>query len=520
MTDNEPMAMDEDAELEVPESLGKEVTRGMLWTSLSSLMARALGFATTIIIVNWLDQDDYGRANAAVTIAGTIGFLLIPGLESELIRRKRRFGEAATQAFMLCNLLMLLLCSVSFVHADWIAALFNAPGAGFYLRVALAVPVMDTLFVLGNVLLCRHLRFGLQSVLEFGGSCTNVGTAVGLAASGFGGLAVVLGHVLREGLIRVGSTVATGLRWLRRPRKDTELLREMLAFGIPVYISELFEFAATNWDNLFVSRVFGPSALGAYAVAYTISYTPIYTVATRTSAVVLAAVARFADDVERRHEAVLRSLGAVMMLLSPAAVLIMLEGPRVVQLLFPDRWTAALGVLVVALAPVGIGLPMQFLVDYYFQAIGKPRATALVMGLKVALMFLALLLFGRGTVGGAAWSVSGSFVAAGLLACSLLTIVDKIPLALVFRQLVPAAVGTTVMGLTIHGIARWAPLSSNVLMMTVEIVGGGVIYVVYQLLFHRARVMDILGTLLGWNDDDDDDDLDHGERREQEDDVR
>ena len=488
------------------ESLGKEATRGMLWTSLSSLLARAMGFATTIILTYWIDRRDYGRANAALTIAGTLGFLAIPGLESELIRRKQHFGQAATSALFLCLLLWLLVGGGAFFFAEPIARLFNAPGAGHYLRYALIHPSIATLLLLGNVLLCRELRFGAQSVLELGGSLSNVGSAIGLAARGFGGLAVVVGQVLREIVIRVSGTVITGLRWLRRPRFDGPLLKEMLAFGIPVYISELFEFAATNWDNLFVARVFGAGALGSYAVAYTIAYTPIYTVATRTASVVLAAVARFSDDVERRHEAILRSLGAVMLMLGPASVLIMLCGPRVVLLVFPDKWTATLSGLVVALSLVGIGLPLQFMVDYYFQAIGKPKATAVVMGMKLVLMFGALLIFGRGSVEAAAWSVSGAFIVAGLGACTLLTIVDKIPLLLVFRQLVAAAVGTTLMGFTIYGIRRWAPVESRWVMLSLEVAGGCVIYLVYEFIFHTERMMDIINTLLGRNDDEEDDD--------------
>jgi O-antigen/teichoic acid export membrane protein len=489
------------SEPEEAPSLGKEATRGMLWTSLSSLLARAMGFATTIILTYWIKKDDYGRANAALTIADTLGFFAVPGIESELIRRKQRLSQAATLAVIGCTLIWLLIGGFAFALSERIAALFNAEGAGEYLRISLILPTLSIVFLMGNVLLCRQLRFGTQSLLELGGSCSNVGSAISLAAGGLGGLAVVVGQLLREAVIRVGGTIVTGLRWLQRPAIDGKLLKEMLSFGVLVYISELFEFAATNWDNLFVSKVFGAEALGAYAVAYTIAYTPIYTVATRTASVVLAAVARFADDVERRHEAVLRSLGAIMLLLGPASVLIMLDGPRVVQMVFPDRWTAMVSTLVVSLSLVGIGLPLQFIVDYYFQAIGKPWATTLVMGMKLAMMFAALLIFGRSSVEAAAWSVSGSFIVAGVAACCLLTVVDKIPLLIVFRQLVAATVGTTLMAFTIVGLQRWAPSDSNLVMLLLEIGGGGVVYLVYQFVFHRARVMDIVNTLLGRNDD-------------------
>jgi O-antigen/teichoic acid export membrane protein len=478
-------------------SLGKQATRGMLWTSLSSLLARGLGFAMTIVLTYWMARDDYGRASAAYTIAITLGFFSIPGLESELIRRKERFNEAAVLTWIICNAMMIALFCLAYFAAEPIARLFNAAGAGRYLRWSLFIPATMTLLVVANPILCRQLRFGLQSLLEVGGTLTNVGAAVTLAASGFGGFAVVIGQLARELVVRVGGTVATGLGWLQRPRLDGGLLRQMLGFGIPVYLSELLEFGASNWDNLFVAKVFGAEALGAYAVAYTIAYTPIHTISQRTASVVLSTVARFADDRQRRHDAVLRSLGAIMLALGPAAVLIMLDGPRVVAILFPSHWSPTVATLVAALSLVGFGLPLQYLPDYYFQAINKPRGTLAVMTMKVGLMFGALFLFGRTNVETAAWSVSGSFIVAGAGACALLRIVDGIPLWRIGEHLLPAAVGSTLMAGAIWALRRFVPLDANWLMLALEVGGGGVVYLAYELTFHRRRIREIIGTFLG-----------------------
>jgi O-antigen/teichoic acid export membrane protein len=354
-----------------------------------------------------------------------------------------------------------------------------------------------TLFVVANPILCQRLRFGLQSLLEVGGTLSNVGTAMTLAASGLGGYAVVIGQLMREVFVRVGGTAATGLGWLRAPRLEAPLLREMLAFGVPVYVSELLEFGATNWDNLFVARVFGAETLGAYAVAYTIAYTPIHTISQRSASVVLAAVARFAEDRDRRHEAILRSIGAIMLALGPAAVLIMLDGPRVVAVLFPHQWSPTVATLVAALSLVGFGLPLQYLPDYYFQAINRPRGTLAVMGLKVLLMFGALFLFGRSSVHTAAWSVSGSFLVSGAAACVLLRIVDGISLGRVIARILPAAIGSALLAATVLGVRRIVPLQSNLLMLIVEVGAGGAVYLAYELLFHREQIRDILSTVLG-----------------------
>ncbi len=527
-----PAGSGEESDQEEVGSLATEASRGMMWTSLSSLGARGLGFMTTIILTYWISQDQYGKANAAYEIALTLGFFCIPGLESELIRRKERFGQAATLTTIICVLPMLLGVGACMAAADPIAQWFDSDP--FYLRTSMLIPLFMVVFVVGHAMLTKQMRFGTQSVIVLGGSMSNVGIAVSLAlllAQGSRGLAVVLGQCMREIVVRVLGAMFTGFGWLEKPTADRKLLKEMLGFGIPVYISEVLEHVATHWDNLFVARVFGDKSLGRYAVAYTIAYTPIHTVAQRSAGVVLAAVAQFAEDPERRREAVMRSLGAIMLVLMPTAVMIGLAGPRVVAILFPSKWTSDLTGLVAALSLVGIGLPMQYLPDYYFQAIGKPRATMVVMGMKVALMFLALHFFGRGfsipigswgTLGvqgveASAWAVSISFIVAGLGACSLLWLVDEIPIPWVLRQLVPCTVGTVLVIATVYGLRRllgpatdnWiAPVigenDRNLLLLILECVGAVAVYLVYQLAFHRERIKDIYNSLRGGDDEDED----------------
>ncbi|MCC6750127.1 MAG: oligosaccharide flippase family protein [Deltaproteobacteria bacterium] len=486
---------------EASPSLATEASRGMLWTSVSSLAARGIGFLSTILLTRWMSKEEYGRASAVYTIAIGLAHFSGPGLSSELIRRRERFKDAATLGTMFCTVIVLTLSAAAFAFADPITRFFDAPGAAHYLRAGLVLALVHVVLMMGDIILTRELRFGAQALLELGGSSLMVAVALGLAATGWGGFAVVLGQVVREVVLRLGSTALTGFGWLGRPRWDGPLLREMLAFGVPIYISESFDHIATNWDNLFVGKVLGMEALGAYAVAYNLAYVPIYTVTQRSSSVVLAAVARFSDDVKRRREAILRALGAILLVLFPAAALVMFTGPRVVAILFPAKWTDTVSSLVTALSLVGIGLPLQFLPDYYFQAIGRPRATTVVMAIKVVLMFGALFLFGRQNVVHAAWAVSTSFIVAGLLACALLKVVDEIPFGRVLLELAPALIGSTLLAATILGLRRVLHLDSQLVMFALEVIAGGTVYLGYLLLFHRGQVMDIVRSLVGRDDD-------------------
>jgi O-antigen/teichoic acid export membrane protein len=497
LADYSGAAAAEEEEDQTDYGMSRRASRGMLWSSLTALTCRGLGFANTIVLTHLMGKPEYGRANAAYTLASSIYQFSSPGLIGELIRRRERFEEAATLGTSFCAVIVLMLSAAAIVFAGPITTAFNAAGTAGYLRLATIIGLSGTLLMMADVLLCRGLRFGTQSLLELCGTLSMLGAAISLAASGWGGLALIIGQVLREVVVRVGGTAVTGFGWLRRPRWDWPLLKQMLSYGIPLYIAGLLNHIATTWDNLFIGKVLGMEMLGAYAAAYALTYVPVYTISERITTVFYSVVVQFVDDRERRWKALLRSLSAVLIFMAPVVVLTMLDGPRVVTLLFSAKWQVTVAPLVTCLSLVGAGLPLQLMPDYYFGALGVTRAVIGIMAVKVVLLFSGLFLFGRTDIQAAAWTVSGSFVVSGLLAFSMLYWLDHIPPRSLVRVLVPGTVGGLLMGLSIYGLRRALPFSSNLLMLIIEVATGCAVYVAYQLLFHRERIMDILGAFLG-----------------------
>jgi O-antigen/teichoic acid export membrane protein len=474
--------------------LGQEATRGMLWSALSSLAARAIGFLTTILLTRWVSRDDYGRANAALTVANTIGHLF-PSMTSEVIRRRERFGEALMLR-LFWNLFYLVFAVIAvLLFAEALVRLFKAPGSGSYLRVCMGIEAL-TMFDVASILIIRSLRFGVLGVLDVGGTLVHTATALGLSALGAGGMAILIGYLARIAVMRIIGLFIVGLGWARRPRFDRALLREMLAFSIPVYLADLCEFGATNWDNLFVSAVFGAEALGAYAVAYTITYTPIVTIAQSTGRVVLATISRFSRDKERRREAILRAIGGQTMLLMPCAALILMCGPRAVSILFSRQWSDVLSQLVVSLSLVGFGLPVHHIISNHCQAADFPKSSMLITALKLGFIISALLLFGRSDVVSAGWSVSGAFAATGISACLILSVVESISVLVILRQLLAGVGGAAILAVVILALRRWWPIESNAIALAVEVAAGSLACLAYLLLIHRDRVNDIIEALL------------------------
>src|SRR6185503_8453417 len=99
-------------------------------------------------------------------------------------------------------------------------------------------------------------------------------TSVGLAPL-LGAMAIVAGNIAR-------STLVSGLllarsdakEWFEPTRPEARTLGRFLTFGLPLTGVIVTDAAAGQWDNLLVGRLFGPAAVGQYALAYNLAITP------------------------------------------------------------------------------------------------------------------------------------------------------------------------------------------------------------------------------------------------------
>ncbi|MCB9556713.1 MAG: oligosaccharide flippase family protein [Deltaproteobacteria bacterium] len=478
--------------------LGKRTARGILWTAFSGLLGRGAGFASTAVLTYLMGQEQYGLATTALAVVFSVPTLFSIQLRPELVRRRQRFADAAMLNLIYGSLLLLIPTTLCLVYIDPLLAWFNASDAKSYLQLALLLPLIDRLLHTGHVLLSRNLRFGVIGSLELASTASHITTALSMAYAGFGGLAVVCGRMARVVVSGVGANIASGLKWLKSPPlADGALIRELLAFGVPLTVVFLVESFTAQGDNLFVAKMFGSQALGVYAVAYTVAYTPVNTVTERIGSGLFSAVARFADDVPRRHSALHRSLSAGALMIIPVAAGIALCGPALVHVVFPNRWSDELAAVISGLGLMGAGIVVHDLADQYLLAVGRPLALLISRSLRLALLAAALLLLGRSSLVRCAWSVSAAFIAGGAVSLLMLAAFDRLALGRLIAQIMPALLGTALMAAAVLGLRRLVVFAQPWQSLLVEATCGALIYGLYAFVFHRQRLLDILNTLRG-----------------------
>lgn len=424
-------------------SLVRDTVRGALWTISSGVGARAIGLVGTLVITRFVAPAEYGEVTVAAVLGMTANQFSTIGWGQYLVSRPDAPRSMAFHVTVFhIGLGVLALCAL-LLAGDLLSPLLEAPRAARFLPgVALSV-LLDRIAFVPERLLARDLRFGRLSATRTAGDLTHTAVSITLAALGMGGASIVFGSVARS-LVRLVVYTASVERsaWLSRTRIDAQHTRELLAFGVPMSLGALCEFATRRWDNLLVSRFFGPSVTGMYNLAYNLADVPAIQIGEQIGDVLLPSFARM--DPAKRPEALLRALALLGLIVFPLAVGLGAVAPTLVATLFDERWHE-MGAMLALLAALSVTRPVGWTIASYLQARQLPRRIFLLEALKLALLLGCLSSFGRHDARLACAAVGVAFGGHALASLWVVRLSDGIPLRRSLGSLLPAFAACLVM---------------------------------------------------------------------------
>jgi PST family polysaccharide transporter len=476
-------------------SLVRDTVRGALWTISSGMGSRAIGLIGTLIITRFIAPAEYGEVMVAAVLGMTANQLSIIGWGQYLVAhpqapRSTVFHVTAFHIGLgLFALVLLLLCGRS------LGLLFDAPGMARYLPALALSVLLDRLAFVPERILVRELRFARLSVARTAGDLVHSLFSISLAALGFGGAAIVAGNVARS-LVRLTISVTSVERrdWLEPSPLDRRQTRELLAFGVPMALGALCEFATRRWDNLLVSRFFGPGPTGMYNLAYNLADVPAIQVGEQIGDVLLPSFARM--DEARRPDAFVRSMALLGLVVFPLAVGLGVVAPTLVATLFDERWRP-MGPMLVLLAALSVARPVGWTVASYLQARQLPRRIFWLEAFKLSLLVACIVSFGRISP---LWTCAAVGVAFGGHALASLWVVrqiDGIPLTRSIGSLLPALLSCLVMALAVLGLRALldgAQLPSA-LQLALEVLSGAVAYVIAVSILARRVSQELIAKI-------------------------
>ena len=257
-------------------SVANRAARGALWTVASSMGGRAIGVLGTLMMTRFLSPGQIGEVSDATILCMTANWASIWGFGQYTIVKGR--GEVAAEvrwhAFVLYVGLGAISLGLIALVGGRITPHFDAPHAAAYIPgMALAMFIRRIGGVSERVLL-QQMQFRASGMANALGEVAYTLSALALAALGHGGMSIVYANILQSTVMMAILVHAAGWSWLVPQRLKRARLLDMIRFGVPLSVQGTAHQASRYWDNLMISRLFGPGTTGAYNMAYNLADIP------------------------------------------------------------------------------------------------------------------------------------------------------------------------------------------------------------------------------------------------------
>jgi PST family polysaccharide transporter len=465
--------------------------------------SRAIGLVATLAVTRFVSPHEYGEVTVAAVLVMTANQISTAGLGQYIVARPDAPRTALFHATVFHVVLGVVALIALLTFGTSLGLAVDAPGMTRFLPGLALGALLDRLGFVPERVLAREMRFGTLSGARAAGDVVYSVVSVGLAAVGWGGAAIVWGNVARSGLRFVLFVASVPRReWLDPCRLTLRQTRELLVFGIPVALGALCAFAARRWDNLLVSRFFGPAPTGMYNLAYNLADVPAIQIGEQIGDVLLPSFARL--EPSRRPDALIRSLTLLAMVVFPLAVGLAAVAPTLVATIFDARWRP-IGPMLIVLSALSVTRPIGWTIQSYLQVRGLTLHIFWLEAFKLVCLLLGIVTFGRTSPLFTCVAVGVAFGAHALLCLWLTQRIDALPLRRVFGGLGGPLAACAVMAAAVVTVRVAFGLSerlSPALALAVEVVVGVIGYVLGALLFARSasrelvdRVMDAVGGL-------------------------
>ena len=466
--------------------LGGKTVRGAAWVVSLQMTNRAFQLAKTVVLARLLAPQDFGLFGTALLTLSILDAFSQPGFWQALIQKKVDVRPYLNTVWTVGITRSVLIAAALYGASPLIAGFFNVPAAAPIFRIIGLSIVFQNLINIGVVFFEKELEFHKYFFFQLAGTTGDMVVSISAALLLRSVWALVLGRLAGN----IISCIVSYIVHPWRPRWSLNLAqaKELFRFGRWILGSNILIFFTSNGDNLFVSKFLGPTSLGFYQMAYTVSNTVATEINRPVSTVMFPAYSILQEDLPRLREVFLRVLRLTAFLAFLTAGLIFATAPNLVLTVLGEKWKPVIP-LVMILVFRGMSGALRGALGALTKAIGHPEFETKVTFLQ--LLLLALLIYPAGKL----WGLTGVaivvvFQTLATLPVALRLILPKIGMRS-FDFLKEAGIPfsiSCVMTALVYGIQSRLPF--NLLTLALEGSLGLLIYFGLTRILHRSLFQD------------------------------
>lgn len=461
--------------------------RAAMWSFIEAVGLRGVQFAIGIILARLLLPDQFGLIGMLTIFLAVAQTFLDSGFGAALIQRQD-ITEKDTSSIFYFNLLVGVFAAGSLcIIAPGVADFYNQPVLTPLLRLMSLLLVINAFGLVQNILLVKAIDFKTQTKVSLIASVISGIIGVAMAYRGYGVWSLAA-QQLSSASFRVI------LLWMFNSWRPVLLfslqsLRELFAFGSKLLASSLLN---TIFDNIYlivIGKLFSPADLGYFTRANNIQHLPSQTLSGMVGRVTFPVFSTIQDDPVRIKRGMKKALTVLVLGNFPMMIGLAVVAQPLVLVLLTEKWLPCVPYLQL-LCLVGLMLPLHLVNLNVLQAMGRSDLFLRLEIIKKALVVLNIaitwrwgitaMIFGQITISFVSYYLNAYYNRA-LLNYSIW---EQI------RDLYPYLLAALMMGGAMNALEHLS-IASPLWLLIIQIVTGGVVYLLLCRLFRFAAYLDL-----------------------------
>ncbi|MEA3259791.1 MAG: lipopolysaccharide biosynthesis protein [Pseudomonadota bacterium] len=449
------------------QTMNRKIGVGVLWNLASLFLTRGASTIFMLFLARLLAPEAFGLVAMATVVFELANAFINSGLGAALIRSKTVSDADLNTVFYTNLLLSLVAYAALFAGAPYIAAFYSQPELTTLIQVMGLVVFINAAKVVQTAILSRKMDFKTQMKANTLSVVISGCLAVAAAWSGWGVWSLVV-QMLSSAVISAAVLWLVS-QWRPALQFSRESFSRLFKFGRNLLFEGLLDVLFQNSYVLVIGRFFSAELTGLYFFAKKISNLISQQLTGAVQQATFPALSTLQEDNAALLHKYRQIMQLMMFLIAPIMGLLAGLAPLLFELMFDDRWAAAVPYLQL-LCVVGVLYPLHALNVNLLVVKGRSDLVLKVGFVKRAIS-LTLLFFAIpfGVIGIVVSQVIGSlfnlipntYFSARLVGYSLIDQVKD-----VVKPLAAALIA---------GLIAWCATQADITILFISMLFGGVV---------------------------------------------
>lgn len=222
-------------------------------------------FATTVFVLKFLTQEEYGLASLAFIFMGIFDTIIDFGFGAALIQKKNLTDEETSSAFWLLvcfAIFFIVLANLAAIAAAWF---FDQPKVEELIHVIAFVFLVSPIQIVYRARLSRELNLPLLSQCDLLGLVIRSLITVALATKGAGIWCIITGFMAEKFI--VATVIVFAQNWLPLRKLDVQSIKLLSNFGLKITADRIVYYLLYRMDSIIIAKLLGTHSLALYSYA-------------------------------------------------------------------------------------------------------------------------------------------------------------------------------------------------------------------------------------------------------------